>query len=549
MIENLFLIDNLSNIIGFFIVFFTVLVMVYSFSYMRGTKTSLRYYAYMLLTGIASFALVYANNLILLIILWGFLGMLLYMLIGFGVTGRTPATAKKTFIIIGGTDAIMLLGLGLVYKLSGTFSMDQISISIDSRTATAAYLCLAAGALAKAGCMPFHTWVPDTSEDAPVPVTAYLPASLDKLLGIYLLTRMSLNLFVLNDAMHVLLMSVGSITIVAGVMMALVQHDMKRLLGYHAVSQVGYMVLGIGTGNPIGIAGGLFHLINNALYKSCLFLTGGAVEKQVGTSDLEKLGGLSKVMPITFTTFLIAALAISGIPPLNGFASKWMVYQSIIATANQHRFLWVVFLIAAVFGSALTLASFMKLIHAIFLGQPSQSMQKSISRVKEAGAAMWVPSAILAALCIIFGVLIYRIPLPMIIMPGIGQNVEFIGVWGVRLAVFAVLIGLAIGYGIFMLGSKPSSRKTDTFVGGESVEEIPEMRLSGTEFYNTIKEIKILKIIFFLAENKFFDVYEVGAKLTFGFNALLRMIHNGVLPSYLSWCLLGTIILFYLLLG
>src|SRR4030042_5389712 len=113
-------------------------------------------------------------------------------------------------------------------------------------------------------------------------------------------------------------------------MMSLIQHDLKRLLGYHAVSQVGYMVLGIGTGNPIGIAGGLFHMLNHAIYKSCLFLSGGSVEKKAGTTELDKLGGFAKIMPITFVTFVIASLAISGVPPFNGFASKWMIYQGII---------------------------------------------------------------------------------------------------------------------------------------------------------------------------------------------------------------------------
>ena len=112
--------------------------------------------------------------------------------------------------------------------------------------------------------MPFHTWVPDAAEDAPIPVVAFLPASLDKLLGIYFLARITLDMFVMDLGMNTFLMAIGSFTIVAAVMMALIQHDLKRLLGYHAVSQVGYMVLGIGTGNPIGIAGGLFHMLNRS---------------------------------------------------------------------------------------------------------------------------------------------------------------------------------------------------------------------------------------------------------------------------------------------
>jgi NADH-quinone oxidoreductase subunit L len=142
-------------------------------------------------------------------------------------------------------------------------------------------------------------------------------------------------------------------------MMALIQKDYKRLLSYHAISQVGYMILGIGTAVPVGIVGGLFHMINNALYKSCLFLTGGSVEKQTGTTDLEKLGGIGSKMPITFACFIITALSISGVPPFNGFFSKELVYDG----ALERGF---IFYLAAVVGSFFTAASFLKLGHAAF---------------------------------------------------------------------------------------------------------------------------------------------------------------------------------------
>ncbi|GAI57780.1 unnamed protein product, partial [marine sediment metagenome] len=116
-------------------------------------------------------------------VFWGFLGLLLYLLIGFAQTENASYTAKKAFIIIGGTDALMLLGVALIWRLTGSLQMDEVSITLNTKVAVLAYMCLVAGAFAKAGAMPFHTWVPDTAEDAPTPVTAFLPASLDKLLG------------------------------------------------------------------------------------------------------------------------------------------------------------------------------------------------------------------------------------------------------------------------------------------------------------------------------------------------------------------------------
>ena len=550
--------DNLSVFVGVFIALFFLLITLYSFGFMRQRKGLIHYYIYITLTLVSSLGAAFSNNFILFMVFWGFLGLLLYLLIGFGQTENASYTAKKAFIIIGGTDALMLLGLAIIWQLTGSLQMDRISITLNTKIAVLAYMCLAVGAFAKAGAMPFHTWVPDTAQDAPTPVTAFLPASLDKLLGIYFLARISLNMFKMTTAINTLLMIVGSVTIVAAVMMALVQHDLKRLLGYHAVSQVGYMVLGIGTGNPIGIAGGLFHMLNHAIYKSCLFLSGGAVEKEAGTTDLEKLGGFAKGMPITFITFLIASLAISGIPPFNGFASKWMVYQGIIKTASNGSHLWIIWLIAAMFGSALTLASFMKLIHAIFLGQPvnvqylldQTSMKGRVmnNKPREASPTMWIPQVFLAVLCVIFGVFAYKIPLKMFIFPSLEGKVEFFGIWNASLATILIIVGIIVGVIIYLLGTITKARETEAFIGGEILEKQPNMRISGTEFYNTIKEITPLDAIYRLAERKVFDIYHLGSIITFGFNKILSYLHNGILPTYLSWCLLGMIILFYILL-
>jgi NADH:ubiquinone oxidoreductase subunit 5 (subunit L)/multisubunit Na+/H+ antiporter MnhA subunit len=305
--------------------------------------------------------------------------------------------------------------------------------------------------------------------------------------------------------------------------------------------------LGIGTGNPIGIAGGVFHMLNHAIYKSCLFLSGGAVEKKAGTTELEKLGGFARVMPVTFTTFLIAAFAISGVPPFNGFASKWMVYQGVIETAREGGRLWVIWLISAMFGSALTLASFMKLVHTVFLGQPSTGRRPMAGNRQETGPTMWIPTVILAVLCVLFGVFAYGIPLKLFIFPSLGGETGFTGVWNSGLATALILSAIAVGFVIYLIGTVAKVRVTEPFIGGEVLKEKPDMRVSGTEFYNTIREIGVLKAVYGMAEKKFFDVYEVGVKMTLGINRVLRYIHNGVLLTYLAWCLLGMVVLFYFL--
>ncbi len=536
--------DNLSTFVATFVGIFSLLIILYSAGFMRNKAGLVRYYSYIILTFVASLGAVFSNNLVLFMVFWGILALTLYLLIGFGDRKRTAATAKKTFIIIGAADALMLLGLALVWRITGTLQMDSISISLETPLATWAYLCLAAGAFAKAGAMPLHTWVPDTAEDAPTPVTAYLPASLDKLLGIYFLVRISLGMFQMNAGMNTFLMAVGSFTIVAAVMMALVQHDMKRLLGYHAVSQVGYMVLGIGTGNPVGIAGALFHMLNHALYKSCLFLSAGAVEKRAGTTDLRKLGGFAKAMPFTFVAFLVGSFAISGVPPFNGFASKWMVYQGVIEVGKNGGHLWIVWLVAALFGSALTLASFMKLTHAVFLGQPAQGKRET----KEVGFSMWAPSVVLATLCVIFGVFAFQIPIRRFIAPSVEGHIAYTGTWGATLATLLILVGIVIGVVIYLLAKvKTTQREVDAFIGGEVLEQHPDMRTSGVDFYDTIRDLPVLHGIYELAHRRVFDIYEWAKGLCAFFTKILRLVHTGVLTTYLLWMLLATVVLLFVL--
>ncbi|MDP8230364.1 MAG: proton-conducting transporter membrane subunit [Candidatus Gorgyraea atricola] len=542
--SDILYVDNLSRFIVLAIGLFGALVTLYSLRFMASYKEFRSYYANTMWTIGFSILAAVSNNIVLLIVAWGFLGFTLYMLIN--VAGpRAANISKKTFIIIGGTDSLMILGFAIMWLITKDLTLSTTKIAIDTPLSFWAFLLIAIGALAKAGAMPFHTWVPDTAKEAPVPVAAFLPASLDKLLGIYLLARLVLNVFILNSFTYALLMAVGAITIIAAVMMALVQHDFKRLLGYHAVSQVGYMILGLGTGNPIGIAGGLFHMLNNTIYKSCLFFSGGNVQHKTNTSDLDSLGGLAKIMPLTFLGFLIASLSISGVPPFNGFMSKWMVYQGLIEKGKSGGVLWIFCIVAAMFGSGLTLASFIKLIHAIFLGKSKNGPtgQRANGQRNEVSWTMWLPPVILAGFCIVFGVFAYAIPLKYLIIPAVSANLNFIGSWPSSQATLFLLIGLGVGLVVYLLGNFKGVRETGHYIGGEELED--NMRLSGAEFYNTIKELPFIKGIYAKAERKLFDIYEQGKKLVFFFIGILKFLHNGVLPTYLVWCLLGVIVFLF----
>lgn len=541
-------IDNLSAFVLLFVPFFGSLIILYSAGFLKNknnTDSYDMYYPYILATIAASVGTVLSNNLLVFVGFWGFLGLMLYLLIS--IEGeKAKDAAKKAIIIIGGTDALMIFGIALIWKLTGTLNMDEAVIPLTSNLAIFSFILLALGAFAKAGAVPLHTWIPDSALAAPLPVMALLPASLDKLLGIYFLAKVALNIFVMevNSAMSIFLLTIGAVTIITAVMMALVQHNMKRLLSYHAVSQVGYMVLGIGTANPIGIAGGLFHMLNNAIYKTTLFLSAGAVEKETGTTDLDSLGGLAKFMPVSFVCFLIASLSISGVPPFNGFVSKWMIYQGIIETGSTHNPLWVVWLVAAMFGSALTLASFMKLLHAVFLGQ--EGFKKG-AKIKEVGASMRIPMVILASLCVIFGIFAFRLPIKEFILPAISVKISSTGLWQPMSATVFILIGLAIGFIIYFLGNVKNVRVAEPFIGGETLPN--EERPTGTEFYNTISDIPLFGKIYKMADDKVFDIYDEGKKAASFFTGVLQRLHNGILPTYLAWCLLGMVILLLILIG
>ena len=529
--------DNLSKLIILFISIFSFLILLYSLIYIKTGRVK-NYYPYFLITlGCANGAIV-SDNLLLFIAFWGALGITLFKLIQ-GYDEESSAAAKKTLILIGALDSIMIIGIAILWKITGTLSMGAMSVHTTDSLSVIAFLALLTGSFTKAGAFPFHTWVPDYAKSAPASSSAYLPASLDKLLGIYFLARITTGMFIMNEWLTILLLLIGVISIITAVMMALVQHNYKRLLGFHAVSQVGYMILGFGLGSMIGVAAGLFHMINNALYKSGLFLSAGCVEYVTGREDIDDLGGLSKAMPVTFFAALIFAMSISGVPPLNGFASKWMIYQGIIefgsgsGLANK---LWVLWLGLAVFGSALTLASFIKFIGGIFLSRRRPEFEK----VREVNAMMWIPLIILALTCIFFGVFATNFIVPKLFMP-VSGIFQFSGLWNSSLVSLLVLISIGLGIIMYLALNLKRFRTEDSFIGGEKIQDRTEY--STPEFYKTLGEFRFLAWVYKKAEEKWFDIYDLSKQAVLWISHKLSEEHTGVLPGYVIWVFAGLIIM------
>ncbi|HUS91558.1 MAG TPA: complex I subunit 5 family protein [Phycisphaerae bacterium] len=537
---------------------FAVLIAVYSVKAMAGDYWEGKFYAYLLWTLGGACLVGLAGNLLVLLVGWEIVTLMLFLMVN---QGRRDARsgAAKAYGVLGFTDACVLLAIALLAAQPGgsaNWSLTRGPVSVAGMGATGyvVYLLIMMAALAKAGAIPLHTWIPSIAEDAPAPVMALLPAAMDKLLGIYLLGVLALQMFRPDGAMQLVMMIVGAVTILAAVLMAMIQHNLKRLLSFHAVSQVGYMVLGIGTGTTIGVIGGLFHMVNHAIYKSNLFLMSGTIRRATGSDEIEDMGGLAKLLPITFTCGAISALAISGVPPFNGFYSKWMVYQGALSIPNHG--LAVALVVVAVFGSALTLASFVKVIYSAFLSPVPQGAAYASGRMKE---SLWLvaPMVVLAVACVVLGIapglITEDVLAPAVAaMPGAVQAVPEVGLWQPSQATTLIVIGFLIGLGFLWVASRPRRiRIVRPFLGGEvPVPGDDRFRVPGTHFYETVAKLPGIGPLLFHGGRGAMDLYYWSGKHGNSLVQMLRAQHTGLVSLYVAWCLVGlTATLVYLLIS
>lgn len=549
------LIDGLSVPLVFFAAFLGTIGILYSISYMSQYKSTGPFYSLMLLSIGTAIGALLSANLIMFVFFWKIVGVTLFGLINLGKTENKEKAAWKSLMMVSAADYAMIIGIIIIFILTGTFYIPDIAQSLGAQPISgyligAALALFIIGPITKAAGVPLHTWLADAAAAAPTPAVAMLPAAIEKILGIYLLVRISYYLFTVTATWNIAIATLGSLTMVIGVMMALIEDDVKRLLGFHAISQVGYMILAVGIGSPLAIAAGIFHLLNNALYKMSLFLGGGAVQNRTGTKNLNNLGGLAKNMPITALTFVICALAISGVPPFNGFASKWLIYTAAIQT-------YPVFAVIALIVSSLTLASFIKLSHSMFYGRRPAEYKD----IKEVPKTMTVAMGILAFSCVLFGIF-PQIPLNYLILPGLGAlGMQLtittipapiyteIGAWGPAPATLMLLAALIIGailYGLTRVRVTKGEPATTYSCG----EDLPSEEISVTShhFYYPVKQT--FKTPYNIGKKGGFDIiYGAVVKAIIGFTQIFRKTHTGILTTYVSWIIIFIGIACYLALG
>lgn len=349
--------DGLSHLLLLTVCLIAFMATFYSIAYMRKYTGKGKYYVLFLLMLAGMNGVVLTGDLFNLYVFLEIAAVASYALVAFGTEAEELEASFKYLVMGALASAFILLGIGIIYGMTGTLNMaDAARLLANVGTAgkmfVSAFFIMGFGL--KAALVPFHAWLPDAHPSAPAPISAMLSGVLIKALGVYAIVRIFYNVIGVTPQLSYILMVLGAASMLVGVLLAIGQWDFKRLLAYHSISQIGYVILGLGLGTPLGIMGGLFHLFNHALFKSLLFLNAGAVEYTVGTRQLEEMGGLSKKMPVTSATSLAASMSIAGIPPFNGFWSKLFI---ILACIQAGR-LW--FALAAIIGSLLTLASFLK---------------------------------------------------------------------------------------------------------------------------------------------------------------------------------------------
>ena len=390
-------IDPVAMVMMGVITFVSLLVQIYSLGYMRGESRLAWYFAVHSLFVASMLGLVLSNNLLVLYVGWELVGICSYLLIGFWYERRSAAeAAKKAFITTRIGDVGLLVGILLLYKTTDTFHIPTILNAVEAGDLSSGVMTLSAiliflGAMGKSAQFPLHVWLPDAME-GPTPVSALIHAATMVVAGVYLVARM-LPLFEAAPAVSELVIAIGLITAVMGATMALSSTDLKRVLAYSTVSQIGFMMLALGHG---ALAAAMFHLATHALFKALLFLGAGNVLHAVGEHsdvDIRRLGGLRSRMPVTSVVFVIAALALSGIPPLSGFWSKDDILQGIWKDGNLAT---LVITIGAFFLSALYMT---RLCWLVFFGK----LKPENESAHEAPLVMTGPIALLGILTLVFG--------------------------------------------------------------------------------------------------------------------------------------------------
>lgn len=361
--NNLFLADRLAVFMAIVSSLVGAVIVLYSMGYISHYKNQNEYYFMVVLFLGSMMGIVYSANLILIYLFWEITAISCWRLIGFFREKTCVIRADKAFLVTAFGALVMLIGFVMVYGQYGSFDLQTIkSASAAHPVANLAVLLILFGILSKSATLPLHTWLPDAGV-APTPVTALLHAAVLVKIGVYVYARLFVSTFTIDPAWETAIPLIAGVSALVSGGAALIETDMKRIIAYSTVSQLGFIFLGLSIGNDIGLAGGLLYILMHSIAKGGLFLCAGVVEQKLHVKDITRLGGLIRTMPVTAISFLLCAFSVMGIPPFGGFFSKYMVIAGAIESGN--------YLITATFilGAFLTMIYLFRLFAMVFLGE------------------------------------------------------------------------------------------------------------------------------------------------------------------------------------
>lgn len=401
-------VDALSLFFGLVITVAVFASCLYAFSYMKNDDSLANYFTLFLMLSGSVLGLVLSGDLFNMFVMIEIMTFTAVALTAFRNNYEGAIEGAFKYLVVGSLGSTSVLtGIAILYCQLHTLNLAQIAANLPQH-ATEPLTLLAFGLLfigfgTKAFIFPFHPLAADAHAVAPASISLMISGVLTKC-GVYGIIRLVYVLFrnIELPAVQYLVVGFGTVSMFICVTMAFNQHNFKRLLAFHSISQVGYVITAIGLGTALGLSAGLYHAMNHTIFKGLLFLTAGAVQHATGSLDLDRLGGLAKKMPKTCILFLIGAASISGLPPFNGFASKWFIYQAAFEKGSSSgNFFFIFVCVVALLTSVLTLASFIKVAQSVFFGQ----LNPEFRNAKEVPLGMRIPMWILAALCVVTGLL------------------------------------------------------------------------------------------------------------------------------------------------
>lgn len=449
-------------------------ILLYAIGYMAEEEEGTTRFYVLMLVFIGGFViLVCSANLLMMYFAWELIGLCSYFLVGFWYKQQAAVDgARKVLIMTHLAGYGLLAAIMLLYVRTGTFLWTDPAVG--AAFSGSIILLMIVAAMAKSVMYPLHTWIPEAM-NAPTPVSALLHSACYVKAGVFLVARMY-SIGPWQGVFGHLLLLVGCLTMLVGAIFAVAQTDLKRLLAFSTVSQLGYIVTGLALGTNLGIAAGLFYAASHALFKGTLFMCAGAVQHATGTRDMRKLGGLSALMPVTTRVWLIAAAAIVGVPLTNGFVAKWLLFD---AALDAHQAVVVVIAWAV---SIITTFYFFKATLSVFYGMPARDLQ--VEKIHEVATPMQIGLGITGVLCVAFGVA------PQLIMqPVIEPAVRSLGFdWQVQMtwlgvltgsgtigvtagAAAVILVAVLFGVGAYRLVRVPVGHPVSVFTGGDPLPE------------------------------------------------------------------------------